>query len=92
MLSVKVQMEDDDRDGVIVTPSGRGNTVLEGGFDRQLRRYVLGAELTKPPMRDRDGDADQAGANGQVSLSDATLTFSKRRRRSRPRTGTRRRR
>ena len=31
MLSVKVQMEDDDRDGVIVTPSGRGNTVLEEG-------------------------------------------------------------
>ena len=42
MLSVKVQMEDNDRDGVIVTPTGRDNVVLgDGGVHRHASTSCL---------------------------------------------------
>ena len=74
MLSVKVLMEDDDRDGLIITPSGRGNTVLEGGsgvgFDDTFT-----VRLAKQPTN--TVTVAMTTANGQVSLTNATLTFSK---------------
>ena len=76
--SLKVQMEDDDRDGVIVVPSGRGNTVLEGGF-----ADTFDVVLSRVPAHNVTITVTQAGAPGQIRLSDSdeanqesiTLTF-----------------
>lgn len=82
--SLKVQMEDDDRDGIIVVPSGLGNTVLEGGFND-----TFDVVLTHQPKTPAGDDTvvtvtlSLAGAPGQIRLSDdnetnqetITLTF-----------------
>ncbi|QSA97859.1 OmpA family protein [Methylococcus sp. EFPC2] len=68
MRSVKVLMEDDDRAGLIVTPSGRDNTVLEDGFTDNFT-----VRLARKPT-----DAvtlKMATANDQITLSGAGLAF-----------------
>ena len=69
LLSVKVQINDDDRAGVIVTPSGITNTVLEGGFT-DTYQVVLARQPTA------DVTVQLPTANNQLSLSATTLTFS----------------
>jgi Ca2+-binding RTX toxin-like protein len=69
MLSVKVQINDDDRAGVIITPSGTGNTVLEGGFTD-----TFDVVLTRQPSA--NVTVNLGVTNSQVSLSQTSLTFS----------------
>jgi len=69
MLSVKVQINDDDRAGVIITPSGTGNTVLEGGFTD-----TFDVVLTRQPSA--NVTVNLGVTNSQLSLSQTSLTFS----------------
>ncbi|WP_283806368.1 LEPR-XLL domain-containing protein [Bradyrhizobium sp. cf659] len=69
VLSVKVQINDDDRAGVIITPTNRNNTVLEGGFGDTYQ-----VVLTRAPTD--DVTVHLTTINNQVSLSATTLTFS----------------
>ena len=68
MRSVKVLMNDDDRDGVVITPSGTGNTVLEDGFTDSFE-----VRLTKAPTS--TVTVDMSVLNNDISLSSLTLTF-----------------
>ena len=72
MLSVKVLMEDDDRDGVIITPSGRGNTVLENGPVVAGFTDSFDVVLTKAPTA--DVTVTLSVLNGQVTLSAPDVT------------------
>ena len=72
MLSVKVLMEDDDRDGVIITPSGRGNTVLENGPVVAGFTDSFDVVLTKAPTA--DVTVTMSVLNGQVALSGPSVT------------------
>ena len=67
-LSVKVQMEDNDRDGVTVSPTGRGNTVLEGGFTDSYD-----VVLNQKPSH--NVTVQMGVLNGQVTPSATSLTF-----------------
>ncbi|MDX9818689.1 MAG: calcium-binding protein, partial [Desulfococcus multivorans] len=68
MRSVKVQINDDDRAGAIVTPTGRSTLVIEGGM---TDTYAV--VLTRMPTADVTVTLD--AYFDQVSLSASTLTF-----------------
>ena len=73
--SVKVQMEDDDRDGVTIVPSGLGNLALEGGFSDSFQ-----VVLTRAPTSTVNVTLSLANSTGQVLLTlngaaTTTLTF-----------------
>ncbi|MBI3896328.1 MAG: hypothetical protein HY313_10415 [Acidobacteria bacterium] len=68
-LTVKVQMDDDDRAAVIVRPTGRDNTVLEGGFTDSYE-VLLGRQPTAPVT------VQLSMLNNQLVLSTTTLVFS----------------
>lgn len=70
MRSLKVQMEDDDRDGVIIVPSGLGNTVLENGFTD-----TFDVVLSKAPTSSVAISMAVADPITGVSLSTSQLTF-----------------
>jgi outer membrane protein OmpA-like peptidoglycan-associated protein/Ca2+-binding RTX toxin-like protein len=64
MLSVKVQMEDDDRAGLIVTPTGRDNVVLEGseGFQDTFTVRLARAPTDTVTLK-------MGTANAQITLA-----------------------
>ena len=68
MRSVKVQINDDDRAGAIITPTGRTTQVIEGG---QTDEYAV--MLTRQP--DAQVDVMLDAFYGQVALSTDMLTF-----------------
>jgi hypothetical protein len=70
MLSVKVEMVDNDRDGVIVTPSGRDNVVLENDPAFGDSFTVALAQAPSAPVT-----VTMAVLNNQVSLSSTVLKF-----------------
>ena len=77
MLSVKVQMEDDDRDGVIVTPSGRDNVVLENGaVERRLHRHLRrrAGQGADAPVTVDDGRCSTARLRCRAMCSSSTTT------------------
>ena len=69
LLSLKVQINDDDRAGVLVTPSGTRNVALEGGFGDSID-----VVLTRKPTA--DVTVTLGTVNGQVTLSSTVLVFS----------------
>ncbi|CAM5793933.1 LEPR-XLL domain-containing protein [Rhizobacter fulvus] len=71
-LSVKVLMEDDDRDGVIITPTGRDNTVLENGPSVAGFTDTFDVVLTKAPTA--NVTVTMNVLNGQVVLSGPSVT------------------
>jgi Ca2+-binding RTX toxin-like protein len=73
MLSVKVFMNDDDRDGVIITPTDRGNVVLEDGAIDAGFTDTFDVVLSQEPSNDVTVTMDIL--NDQVTLSDTVLTF-----------------
>ncbi len=75
VLSVKVQINDDDRAGVIVTPKDNGNTVLEGGFPDTFE-VVLTRAPDDNPATSADVTVTLSLANNQVDLDKYVLTFS----------------
>lgn len=66
MLSVKVEMLDNDRDGVIITPSGRDNTVLENGLVVDGFKDFFDVVLSKEPTADVTVTLNVL--NGQITL------------------------
>jgi Ca2+-binding RTX toxin-like protein len=68
LLSVKVQIDDDERAGVVITATGTGNRVLEGGFTDS---YTV--VLTRQP--DANVTVNLTALNGQVNLSKTSLLF-----------------
>ncbi|HET9220026.1 MAG TPA: hypothetical protein VFR18_23810 [Terriglobia bacterium] len=68
MLSVKVFMDDDDRDGVIIRPSKLSNVVLEDGFGDSFT-----VALTQAPTH--NVVVNMSVLNSDVTLSANTLIF-----------------
>jgi Ca2+-binding RTX toxin-like protein len=72
-LSVKVQVQDNDRDGIIVTPSGRDNVVLEDGATYSGFGDSFTVALTRAPSA--PVTVNLTALNGQVTLSTTVLKF-----------------
>ena len=74
MLSVKVQIDDDDRKGVIVTPSGRDNMVVEDGasLESGSHRYLRRGAFARADGR-CDGQADRAEQPGHAGARGVTF-------------------
>src|SRR5207302_1366755 len=64
LVSVKVQINDVDKAGVLVTPAGLGLTTLEGGFNDAFK-----VQLTRQPTA--DVYVAMSLANNQVTLTSA---------------------
>jgi hypothetical protein len=67
-LSVKVQINDDDRASVVISSANNDNTVLEGGFTDKVN-----VVLTRKPTD--NVTVHLASTNNQISLSDTSLVF-----------------
>src|SRR5262249_18498910 len=78
LLSVKVQINDDDRAGVIITPSGLGNAVLEGGFTDTFqmmlgRQPTANVAVTLTPFNNQ---VLLTSADARYNAATRTVTFS----------------
>ena len=72
--SIKVQMEDDDRDGITVIPSGLSNTVLEGSATEGFGDS-FDVVLTHAPIATVTVTMNVTDPTNGISLDKYTLTF-----------------
>ena len=74
ILSPKVQIDDDDRDGVVITPTDGNNTVLEGAAGEGFGDS-FDVVLTQAPSAPVKVQMSMLGSPNQVTLSRSVIWF-----------------